>query len=336
LTSDTFAGHPRGGQTSEERGIAVPVREVAGGIWSITVPLSPGVLSVYLVRGTSLALIDTGYLYTLPAIDTELRTLGLSFADVDLVLMTHGHPDHVGACAEIGGRRSLVHRDDLALLGGPAAHLASDLELSHVMRALDRDKEARTRERFVHDSVGAAVTGAEALDDGQVVDLGAGRRLTVVHTPGHTPGSAVLLAEPDGVAFTGDAVQAWGGRPGVLPLYADPVAYRASLDRIAELDPHTLALGHPYRWSGGGSTPDVIRTGPAARATLRESVTYAETARAAVARVLDSAPLTAAELAQRTIDELGAPYWTGGPGWEAASAQALLALAHSLGWRPAE
>ncbi len=309
------------------------IRQIADRTWSIPLPLSPGTLSVYLVCGSSLALIDTGYTYTLPDLARALRTLGLSLGDIDVILMTHGHADHVGACAEVGGgstARALLHGADHELVGGVEAHLSSPVDLLDTMRALGRESDATTREAFLRSSVGAATAVTETVADGDVIDLGARRRLRVVHTPGHTPGSVVLYSESDGIAFTGDAVQGWGGRPGVLPLYFDPSAYEASLCRLRELDPPMLALGHPYRWSGDGGLPDMLRPGAAARQTIEDSFSYFHQARVAVSRARAERMHSPAELVQRAIELIGPPYWSGRQGWEAASAAALLAHAEEI------
>jgi glyoxylase-like metal-dependent hydrolase (beta-lactamase superfamily II) len=45
----------------------------------------------------------------------------------------------------------------------------------------------------------------EFLDDGDVVDLG-NRKLTVLHLPGHSPGSIALFDDFNGTLFSGDAI----------------------------------------------------------------------------------------------------------------------------------
>lgn len=81
------------------------------------------------------------------------------------------------------------------------------------------------------------------LDEGSLLDLGE-RTLTVLHTPGHSPGSICLLDEKEGLLFSGDT--AYEG-----PLYAqlpesDFDLYRQSMERLAGLVPRlSLVLpGH--------------------------------------------------------------------------------------------
>jgi hydroxyacylglutathione hydrolase len=76
----------------------------------------------------------------------------------------------------------------------------------------------------------------------------------VLHLPGHTPGQIGLWRESDRLAIVSDAAFLWDpftadGLPGPLRLpppaiRPDDPAARASLRRIAELDPATLWLGH--------------------------------------------------------------------------------------------
>lgn len=83
------------------------------------------------------------------------------------------------------------------------------------------------------------------LVDGEELQLG-NKLLHVIHTPGHTPGSASFLLQADGknLLFAGDTVLydgrlGWQGNP-----YADNRQYLASLEK---LERYTLA-GGPFRW----------------------------------------------------------------------------------------
>jgi glyoxylase-like metal-dependent hydrolase (beta-lactamase superfamily II) len=72
----------------------------------------------------------------------------------------------------------------------------------------------------------------QQLREEDVLDLG-GRRLRVLHTPGHTPGSICLLSAEEGLLFTGDTVYAG-------PLYAqfdhsDFQDYRETMGRLSAL-----------------------------------------------------------------------------------------------------
>ncbi len=80
------------------------------------------------------------------------------------------------------------------------------------------------------------------------VSLGGGITVSVVHTPGHSPGSATYLLEGANWAFCGDAVQVTGSSGNKFPLFVDPVAYRSSLERLLnDVRPAELFLGHRFR-----------------------------------------------------------------------------------------
>jgi glyoxylase-like metal-dependent hydrolase (beta-lactamase superfamily II) len=93
------------------------------------------------------------------------------------VLLTHGHFDHTFSVAPVCDGHDIpawIHPDDRDLLADPLKGLSADAAAFFGGRLEMREpREVRP------------------LDDGAVLDL-AGLRLTVDHTPGHTPGSVIF------------------------------------------------------------------------------------------------------------------------------------------------
>lgn len=125
--------------------------------------VGPWPMNCYLIRCPAtgrLAIVD-------PGADAD-RILGaVGTAPVDCILLTHGHPDHVGALEAVRHATGVpvgVHPADAGRFD-----LAADFPLT----------------------------------DGMQVEVGRGR-LQVVHVPGHTPGSVCLRL--NGVVIVGDAI----------------------------------------------------------------------------------------------------------------------------------
>ncbi|MFN8541073.1 MAG: MBL fold metallo-hydrolase [Thermomicrobiales bacterium] len=127
-------------------------------------------------------------------------------------------------------------------LRGYIAHTREMIEQSRRMREIDADGFNMLHPEqilrpfpadFDADSYAVAPSEAtETLADGQVIDLG-GRRLEVIHTPGHSPDGICLLARDERILFTADTVYAG-------PLYAQTLGanlddYLASLRRLEPL-----------------------------------------------------------------------------------------------------
>ncbi|MDY6807715.1 MAG: MBL fold metallo-hydrolase [Actinomycetota bacterium] len=136
---------------------------------------------------------------------------------VKAILLTHGHNDHITVAPELSeatGAPILLHPGDDMLWNE------------------------------THPDV-----GHQDLADGQQVQV-AGTSLTVINTPGHSPGSSVVYAPEVGVLFSGDTL--FQGGPGATGRsYSDfPTIIASIQEKIFTLDPETKV----YTGHGDGTT----------------------------------------------------------------------------------
>ena len=134
-------------------------------------------------------------------------------ARLDMIILTHGHFDHIMALDELKERTGAlvyVHTDDAELLG---------------------DSHKNAYSLFFSDKF-VAQNADGLLHDGDILTLG-NDELKVIHLPGHTEGSIGLLG--DGFILTGDTLFDRG--VGRSDLYGgDAMKLYSSLGRLKELD----------------------------------------------------------------------------------------------------
>ena len=149
----------------------------------------------YLYRGAEgCAVIDPGYTGSFRAVLRFLDTQGLRPTQLEWVILTHHHIDHAGtafALCQATGARLAVHRDDARYL-----RAVRPRERMTFWGMVDR-----LPLRLARYLVSCADCDPRSLDDGETI---AG--LTVVHAPGHTPGSMCLWSESESALFTGDVM----------------------------------------------------------------------------------------------------------------------------------
>ncbi len=275
-------------------------------IWRVPSEFEGGtVTNVYIVRGAITALVDTGVFGT-PTNDVApvLASLGLSLGDVDLVVNTHGHMDHLGGNAEVkdaGNAEIALHHADVPLAESNDFHAQRLRELYPV---IDADHLRPAREAMTMRLLGRAVGVDRVLDDGDIVDLGDDVKLTVVHTPGHTGGSVCYYWEAAGLMLTGDSIQARGVHAGALPIVEAPTYYAESLRRARDIRPVALLMGHGFQGPDGALGP--VARGSAVADVFQESLHAHDVLSRAFATALQEAPDAAGgDLARRAVEIAG-------------------------------
>ena len=166
----------------------------------IPTPFAVGRVNVYLIDDDPLTLLDTGPNSgrALDALEQGLATLGRRIEDLELIVISHQHMDHLGL-VDIVARRSGAEVAALDLLAPWLARYgefqdADDAFAGSVMSRHGIPDETRLALRSVSHAFrgwGAKATVTRPLHDGETLQL-RDRALAVHHRPGHSPSDTVF------------------------------------------------------------------------------------------------------------------------------------------------
>jgi glyoxylase-like metal-dependent hydrolase (beta-lactamase superfamily II) len=220
--------------------------------------LTQGVVNFYLIEeGGRLLLIDAGAPGDWDLLVRAVTGLGRRLEDLEAVLLTHAHADHIGTAERArttAHARVWIHQGDKAMATSGKATKTDGRVRSYLLRSEFYRTLFSLARRGATRIVPVGEVGTFA--DGETLDLPG--RPRAVHAPGHSPGSAALLLEGRRVLLTGDVLATRNpltGRlgPQIMPsgLNSDtPQALRslAALDGIAA---DVVLPGHGEPWTGG-------------------------------------------------------------------------------------
>jgi len=205
-------------------------------------------LWIYLLQSESdrAALVDCGVPTTYERVlATVLPALSVSPEQIEWLVLTHGHPDHMGGHPGLRARapiRVAAPLEDVVWVESVARQWHDFWDCFPGSFSLEDEREE------IVGMCGGDLRVDVILRDGDMFELG-DRRLEVVQTRGHTRGHCALFEHRTGLLFCGDDVQARGlqcssGTSVIAPLYDDVEDYLTGLERLRDLPFELLCPAH--------------------------------------------------------------------------------------------
>lgn len=232
------------------------VSEVAAGVFQ----LARGGVNAYLIASDGgLVLVDAGLPRTWPLLEQALASVGATVSDIDALLLTHGHFDHVGMCDRLADEHHLVakvHPGDVELARHPYRYAHESARFPYPFRypgALP----------ILARMVAGGALGVKGVRADPVIVPGASIALAggilPIATPGHTDGHCAFLLESSGVLLTGDALvtlDPYTGRTGPRVVARAATAHSSealeSLTLLAQTGARIVLPGHGDAWEDDG------------------------------------------------------------------------------------
>lgn len=177
--------------------------------------------NTYVIKDEITLLIDPGLENYLGLRLEEMREGGIDARDIDLITLTHLHPDHCDATAAL---------KDIS--GAKIALPSSQLEYLDIMT-----EEAS---RFI--GIGNAKKFEVDLVLEESLNLG-NTELRILHTPGHSPESICFYASDKKILICGDLVFEKSVGRTDLP-FGNEEELKSSINTVSALDTELLLPGH--------------------------------------------------------------------------------------------
>lgn len=201
-------------------------------------------------------LVDTGFPGQLSEFRRAIKEGGASFERIDKIIITHHDRDHIGSLRsilkELPQKASVfAHEGEIHYIEGRIPPFKATLAEAPDSPYPPEIKALFQRQKL--DYLDFKVSVDRIVEDGEELPFCGG--ITVIHTPGHTPGHICLYIGQSKTLIAGDALSVEGGKLGLLPKFASldwPSAVR-SLGKLVPYDVETVICYHGGAWRGNFS-----------------------------------------------------------------------------------
>jgi hydroxyacylglutathione hydrolase len=180
-------------------------------------------VNTLIIFGNRITLVDTGVRGSEKAIFRYIQENGRKIEDIETIILSHSHPDHIGSAAvikDLTGCRVLSHEAE--------ADWIKDIDLQNRERPVPGFFTLVDRPTEVD----------EYLAGGQVIRLADNLNALIIHSPGHSRGSLNILFIEDRILFTADSVPLMND----IPNYENYRELKNSLKAIEESGAYDVLL----------------------------------------------------------------------------------------------
>ena len=201
-------------------------------------PVKLGHPNVYFIETTTgNIMVDAGMPNLEKQLDEVFEKARVDPKSVKLIILTHGHMDHVGSIAYV---KNLTGGDVLC-----HQSYAQDLESGDIEQAVAQNITGRLL-NFMTGLIGTKFEGVKpdivVTDEFDLSEYGIAGK--IIHTPGHSPSSLSIILD-NGEALVGDIVrEEESGVIGIGMFYEDEQALLGSLEKIAAYESSIIYLSH--------------------------------------------------------------------------------------------
>lgn len=212
--------------------------ELAPGVHALGNGKGGHVHAFLLQNGTELTLVDTLFDDDGGEVLTAIERLGRKPRDLKRIAITHGHRSHLGGVAALQratGATVHAHSWEADIVTGDRPAQPVTILPKQSLKLLPFQLGLwLNRPRHVPGAVSGTLAGGDSFGP-----------LQVLYTPGHSPGHLAFWWPERRFLIAGDAVATWPNLcPGWAAFNLNRSQARASLKRMAGLDPAVVGVGH--------------------------------------------------------------------------------------------
>jgi len=183
----------------------------------------PRFVNVLIIFGDKITLVDTGVKGSEGRICSYIEENGRDSSEIETVILSHSHPDHIGSAATIkesAGCEVLAHRGEVDWI--------QNIEAQNVERPVPG----------FFNLVDRPVKVDKFLSDGQIMKADDCVTLKLIHSPGHSKGSLNISFIEDKILFTADSIPLKND----IPNYDNYSDLMKTLERIKSCPDYNLLL----------------------------------------------------------------------------------------------